>query len=220
MIAAARKRNVFLMEAVWTHFFPAMTRLRRWLTGKRIGRVLAVQADFGIHVPMDPQHRLFAPDLGGGALLDLGIYPISFASRVLGRPPDAIRSRVHFCETGVDDQSSLLFAYADGVTATLFCASRVNTRHEARIYGEHGSISIPGNFFHPDRLILHVDGRKPRSVAFPHPGQGMQFEADHVADCLRRGRQQSDILSWEESLSVMKTLDRIRRQWKLKYPDE
>lgn len=220
MIQAAKKHGVFLMEAMWTRFFPAMARLRRWLAEDRIGRVLAVQADFGIQRPLDPQHRLFNPGLGGGALLDLGIYPVSLASMVLGRPPESIKSQVHFCNTGVDDQSSLLFHYGDGVTASLFCASRVPTGHEARIYGTGGRITIPGNFFHPDRLILQAGNRKPRDITFAHPGNGMQFEADHVTDCLRRGRQESDLMPWEESLSVLKTLDRIRRQWKFKYPDE
>jgi predicted dehydrogenase len=220
MIAAARKHDVFLMEAMWTRFFPAMVRLRQWLAEERIGSIRALHADFAIHLPFDPQHRLFDPRLGGGALLDLGIYPISFAAMAFGQPPERIQTQVHCCETGVDDQASLLFQYEGGVTASLFASSRVRSTHEVRLYGTRGQIDINEKFFHPDRLVLRMAGKQPRTYPFPHPGSGMQFEADHVANCIRRGKRESDILPLAESLSIMKTLDKIRRQWKFKYPGE
>ncbi|MFC1760528.1 Gfo/Idh/MocA family protein [Planctomycetota bacterium] len=220
MIKAARKRDVFLMEAMWTRFFPAILRLRKWLDEERIGQILAMQADFGIRVPWDPKGRLFDPVAGGGALLDLGIYPISFASLVMGCQPEKIQTHVNFCSTGVDDQSSFQCLYADGVTANLFCSSRVWSGHELRLYGTEGQIAINGDFFHPDHVILEMRGKKPRTYPYPHPGNGMQFEADHVATCLCKGQRESDILPLDESLAIMKTLDKIRRQWKFMYPGE
>ena len=134
------------MEAMWTRFFPAIIQLRKWLTAGYIGKVLALEADFGIHFKVGPEHRIFNPDLGGGALLDLGIYPISFASMVYGAQPKKIVSTVHKAKTGVDNHAVITFEYADSATAALTTSSRVRIRHEARIFGTKGMITVHEGF--------------------------------------------------------------------------
>lgn len=220
MITAARKKGVFLMEAMWTRFFPTIIQLCKWLREERIGKVLAIEADFGIYFRVGPEHRILNPKLGGGALLDLGIYPVSFASMVYGAQPKKIVSLMHKAKTGVDDQAVITFEYADGATAALSTASRLALRNEARIFGTKGMITVHDGFFHPNRMTLGVEGRKPRTVHLPHPGLGMHFEAEHVHQCLRKGKCQSDIMPLDETLAIMQTMDKIRRQWKLKYTNE
>lgn len=220
MIAAVRKKSVFLMEAMWTRFFPAVLKVKKWLDEKRIGDVLAFEADFGINRKFDPKNRLFNPELGGGALLDLGIYPVSFASFVYGTQPCRIVSNVHIAKSGVDDHAVIAFEYPDTATAVLSCASRIHIRHEARIFGTEGAIFIHPGFFHPYKITLEQDSKKPKTIKMPHPGYGMQFEAEHVHKCLKNGLTQSPVMPLDESLAIMQTMDKIRRQWKLKYPDE
>lgn len=220
LISAAGKKGVFLMEGMWTRFFPAMVRLRKWLREGRIGRVLGMEADFGVKFNAGPEHRIHNPHLGGGALLDLGIYPVSFASMVYGVVPEKIVSTVHFCPTGVDDQAAMAFQYEQGATAFIGISSRVVFKQEARIYGTEGRITVHENFYRPNSLTLQMMDKKPKTITLGHPGNGLFFEADHVAQCLRKGLLESDIMPLDESLAIMKTLDRIRRQWKLRYPDE
>lgn len=220
LILAARKKGVFLMEGMWTRFFPAMVRLRQWLREGRIGQVLGVEADFGVKFNAGPDHRIHNPHLGGGALLDLGIYPISFASMVYGVQPEKIVSMVHFCPTDVDDHAVLAFQYSQGATAGIGISSRVIFKQEARIYGTEGRITVHENFYRPNRLTLQMADKNPKTITLGHPGNGLFFEADHVAQCLRKGLFESDILPLAESLAIMKTMDRIRRQWKMRYPGE
>lgn len=220
MIRAAKDGRLFLMDGMWTRFFPAVRQMCKWLSEERIGEILAVEADFGVHFQVPPKHRIHNPELGGGALLDLGIYVVSFASLVYGKQPKKIASIVHFEKTGVDDQSTLVFEYENGATATLLCNSRIYIRPEGRIYGTKGRITVHENLYRPNRVTLEIEGKNPETMTFPHPGLGLQFEADHVAECLHKGRLQSDIMPLDESLAIMRTMDKIRRQWKLKYPQE
>jgi len=220
MIAAARKKGVFLMEAMWTRFFPAIIQVRKWLDKERIGKIIALEADFGICPMIGPKHRLLNPDLGGGALLDLGIYPVSFASLVYDDQPEKIISTVHMAKTGVDDHAVIGFQYPDNATAALGTSSILRMKNEARVMGTKGKIIIHEDFFHPDRLTLEIEGEKPKTKIFPHPGIGMQFEAEHVNKCLKKGLTESPIMTLNESLAIMQTMDKIRRQWKLKYYNE
>lgn len=220
MIKAAKDRRLFFMEGMWTRFFPAVQQLQKWLADKQIGNILALEADFGAHFTGGPKHRINNLELGGGALLDLGIYVVSLASLVYGTQPKKITSAVHFGQTGVDDQSTLIFEYLHGATANLLCSTRVSIRPEARIYGTKGRIIVHENFYRPNRITLESEGRNPETLTFPHPGLGMQYEADHVAECLYKARPQSDQMPLGESMAIMQTMDKIRRRWKLKYPCE
>jgi len=220
MQRAAKKKGVFLMEGMWTRFFPSMHLLRKWLKQKIIGNVLELKADFGVHFRVGPKHRIHNPKLGGGALLDLGIYVVSMASMVFGRQPQKIVSLVHKGKSGVDDQSSIVFQYDGGRGASLSCSSRFWMKQQLCIYGTKGMIIIPDDFYRPSKVILELEGEKQKIYDFAYRGNGFQYEAEHVADCLRRRKIESDIMSLDESGAIMETMDKIRRQWKLKYPGE
>lgn len=219
MIACARASGVFLMEAMWTRFLPAIVQVREWLRKGVIGDIRMVKADFGFSIGWDPQSRLLNPELGGGALLDAGIYPVSFASMVLGSQPDEIRSLAHMGKTGVDEQFSLLFGYSQGRIANLSGAVRTRMVSDAWILGTEGQIHVPRFLFARSANLL-VEGQEPVVCEPPFPGNGYQHEAAEAMRCLREGRTESEIMPLDETLAIMKTMDAVRQQWGLKYPGE
>ncbi|MFO7897702.1 MAG: Gfo/Idh/MocA family oxidoreductase [Planctomycetota bacterium] len=218
MIAAARARGLFLMEAMWTRCLPAIGKLRDLLAEGAIGDVRMVVADFGFRAGVAPGKRLFNPALGGGALLDVGVYPVSLASMVFGGPPDRIASLAALGETGVDEQAGMVLGYDGGRLAVLHTAIRTRTAHEAQVYGTDGRVRVP-DFWHATHLFVVKGGGEERIDA-PFDGNGYNHEAAEVMDCLRAGRRESDVMPLDESLAVMETLDRIREQWGLRYPME
>jgi predicted dehydrogenase len=220
VIKFAREQGVFLMEAMWTRFFPAMVKLRDLIAGGAIGEVMLVQADFGFRMgTVRPEHRLFSPDFAGGALLDVGIYPISLASMIFGKQPTRIASMTNLGETGVDELSAVIFGYKHNRMAIASTAIQVNTPHEARISGTEGQIYMP-DFWHPSELTLYRNGQPPQTFDLPFVGNGYNYEANEVAKCLSEGKLESDIMPLDESLGLMQTLDKIRAEWGLKYPME
>jgi len=219
VIRTARGRKLFLMEAMWTRFLPVVARVREWLRAGAIGEVLMLTADFGFRAEFDRRSRVFDPALGGGALLDVGIYPISFASMVFGGPPDRIASLAHLGQTGVDEEAGIVLGYSGGRLAVLHTAVRVNTPGEACIMGTAGMIRIPARFWCATTVSLLAGGNEER-IEIPLDGNGYNYEAAEVGRCLREGRLESDVMPLDESLSIMQTLDRIREQWGLCYPGE
>ncbi len=215
MIAVARCTRVFFMEAMWTRFLPAMARVREWLASGAIGDPRMLSADFGFRCPWDPASRLLDPALAGGALLDVGVYPVALAHQLFG-PPERIAGLATIGSTGVDEQSAFVFAHAGGRLAVLSCAVRTATPQEARIDGELGRIVIP-EFWHAQSARLVTPERR-EQIETPFPGHGYQFEAIEVGRCLRAGLLESPHITHGESLHVMRTLDELRRQWGLRYP--
>ena len=213
LIAAAKKKNVFLMEGMWTRFFPAMAKLRKLLAEEKIGKIMTVEADFGVKFDVGPEHRIFNPALGGGALLDLGIYPVSFISMVMGRQPKNILCSATFHSKGVDDHTALTFEYDKGELGILGCSSKVYYKQEARIYGDKGIITVDERFFCPTSVTLRMQKKKDNNFSFPNPGVGFLYEADHVANCIKKQMTESDIMPLGESLEIQKTLDKIRSKW-------
>jgi predicted dehydrogenase len=218
MVNLAREKKIFLMEAMWTRYLPTLVRTREIIAAGTIGEVRMVTADFGFRTSVNAEGRLFNPDNGGGALLDVGIYPVSLASMLLGTPA-TISSTAHLGITGVDEQSAYLFGYTGGQIAMLSSASRTNTAHEARIYGTEGRISIP-DWWHAHGLTLSVNGKPDEVMDIPFDGNGYNYEAAEVACCVRTGKLESDVIPLDETLAIMGTLDAIRAQWGLKYPME
>ncbi len=219
VIAVARERGVFLMEAMWTRFIPAIVKVREWLAAGAIGEVRMLAADFGFRGGRDPKGRLFNPELGGGALLDVGIYPVSLASMVFGGPPERIVSLAHLGETGVDEEAGIVFRHEGGRIAVLHTAISVTTSHSAHVMGTGGSIEIAPPFWKAERVVLRTATGEER-VELPLTGNGYNYEAAEVMDCLRAGRTESNIMPLDETLAIMKTLDTIRQQWGLTYPME
>lgn len=219
VIAYARTHGLFLMEAMWSRFLPHMQEVRRLIDDGAIGDVRMVKADFCFRTRFNPAGRLFDPALGGGALLDVGIYPVSLAFWLLG-PPAQIASHAQLGETGVDEQAGIVFGYTGGELAVLTTAIRTATPHTALIAGTEGYIAIHHSWWAPSSFTLARRGKKEQHIEPETTGNGYNYEAAEVMDCLRAGRTESDTMSLDESLALMRTLDRIRAQWGLRYPME
>jgi predicted dehydrogenase len=218
VISLAREKKCFIMEAMWTRFLPAIVRVREILTKELLGEIRMLSASFGFKAEFDPEHRLFNPSLGGGALLDVGVYPVSFASMVFGQP-SRISSLCHLGETGVDEQSAVLFRYELGQMAVLAAAVRTEIPQDAYIIGTGGTLRVFSPWWQSQKLSLKF-GKREKVLKFPFKGNGFSFEAEEVMVCLREGRLESDIMPLDESLSIMETMDQIRAQWGLRYPME
>ncbi len=220
MIETARGRGVFLMEAMWTRFIPVMVKIRELLAAGTLGEIRWMSADFAFWIEFDPEHRLFNPALGGGALLDVGIYPISFASMVMGGPPQKFTSAAHMGQTGVDEQSSYLFQYENGAVAQLSSGMNADTPQAAVIAGRKGRIEIQPPFYMSTSFKLVLMGEEPQTFQLPFLGNGYSHEAMEVGACLRAGALESDIMPLDETLQLMQTLDAIRAEWGMTYPGE
>jgi len=219
MIELSRKKKIFLMEAMWTRFLPAIVQVREWLRCGEIGEIQIVMADFGFHGEYDPNNRLFNPDLGGGALLDVGIYPISFTSMVMNQPPTEIVSQSLLGKTKVDEMTAVLFRYPGGELAILSCSNRVEMANHAYIFGRQGQIQVSPAFWRGQKATLKK-GNRLLTMDLPYTGNGYAHEAIHVQECLQRGLVESSIMPLDESLQIMQTIDRIRAQIQLIYPME
>ena len=219
MIKLSRHKNVFLMEAMWTRFLPYIVKLRELLKENAIGEVRMIQADFGFRAGVDPKGRLFDLALGGGGLLDVGVYPISLASMILGKPTQTA-SLAHLGETGVDEQNACVLGYDKGRLALVSSAVRTNTPHEAFILGTEGKIKLHAPWWAGKVLTLYRDGKKEETIEVGFEGNGYQFEAAEVARCLAAGKIESDIMPHHETVAIMETLDELRAQWGMKYPME
>ncbi|MFI5047738.1 MAG: Gfo/Idh/MocA family protein [Acidimicrobiia bacterium] len=218
MIDAARSRGLFLMEAIWSRFLPSYVALRRILDDRVIGEPLVVEADFGLRFPKDPAHRLFDLALGGGALLDLGIYPLQLASLVLGPPEDA-RAVGFVGDTGADEQVAAVLSHQGGALALVQAATQVNLSCTARISGTDGSIDLPAMMHCPNRLTV-TTGAGVEEIDAPIVGQGLRYQVTEVHRCLRDGLTESPTMPLAETLALAATMDRIRAEIGVRYPGE
>lgn len=219
IIAVAREKGLFLMEAMWTRFLSPIVQVRKWLEEGRIGEVKLIKAEFGFRSDWNPSGRLLNLELGGGALLDAGIYPVSFASMIFGSDPEKVWSTAHIGETGVDEHFSILLDYGQGRSASLHGAVRLDLTNEAYIYGTEGSIHIP-SFLNAKTAMLQVRGQEAEMVTDDRTAVGYAFEAEEVGRCLLAGETESSAITLGESLGIMQLLDQVRAQWGVKYPFE
>jgi dihydrodiol dehydrogenase / D-xylose 1-dehydrogenase (NADP) len=215
----ARKKHVFCMEAMWTRFFPIMGRLRELVGEAAIGGIKMVYADFGFSSNVNPEGRLYDTRLGGGALLDVGIYPISFACMMLGKPA-AVTGLADIGVTGVDEVSGMLMRFNGGELAVLSTAIRANTPQQAIVIGEEGSIHVNPQWWRPTSIILKRNGQPDELIEMPHPGAGFQFEANEVRRCVHAGKTESAILPLDDTIMMMEIMDNLRAQWGVKYASE
>ncbi len=209
IVAVAREGGLFAMEAMWTRFLPHIEVIRTWLAEAKLGDLVTVTADHGQWFPEDPDFRLFAPELGGGALLDLGIYPVSFAAMVLG-PPDRIVAITDPAFTGVDAQMSMAFGYASGAHALLTCTLRAKSPTRAAIVGTEARIEIEGDFYAPTTVTLIPREGEPTRIESAHKGRGLRHQADEVARRLAAGDLESPLMPLDESVAIMRTMDAVR----------
>ncbi|MDT9700104.1 Gfo/Idh/MocA family oxidoreductase [Streptomyces sp. P17] len=222
LVSLAKERGSFLMEAMWMYCNPLVRRLKSLVDDGAIGEVRHVQADFGLAGPFPPSHRLRDPLQGGGALLDLGVYPVSFAQLLLGEPSDIV-ARAALSDEGVDLQTGALLTWESGALASVHCSIIGGTATSASVTGSRGRIDIPYGFFFPDHFVLHRDGRDPEKVtADPADGPrgSLRHEAAEVMRALRAGETESPLVPLDGTLAVMRTLDAIRDRVGVRYPSE
>lgn len=216
MVDYVRERGLFLMEGMWTRFLPVTEKVQEWLRWGVIGKTRMLSARMGFRTEWNPAGRLLNPKLAGGALLDVGVYLVAYASMVFGGIPESIRAFGHIGETGVDEQTGMVFGYEDGAIAMLVCGIRTQMASDAEIYGEKGLIRV-NSFSHASHADLFVNGLRP--VEFGAPA-GFRFEAAEAMRCLRAGQMESRALPLDESVAIAKTMDRVREQIGLQYPME
>jgi len=206
IVRTARTEQVFVMEAMWTRFQPAIFAARQLIADGAIGEIRQVYADLGVDRPYDPQGRLFNPDLGGGAILDLGVYPVSFAQHFLGNP-DRVEVSGSLAPTGVDAEAGLLLSYQDGRAATLLISLRHPTPGMARIHGTGGWIEVPPRFHHPTHILLKRTHGEPEVIERPPRGTGYSHELMEVTECILYGRTESKIMPLDGTLAVQRILN-------------
>jgi predicted dehydrogenase len=205
VIDLARGTGIFVMEAMWTRFQPAVVALRELVADGAIGEVRSVQADLGVAREYEPADRLFDLALGGGALLDLGVYVVSFAQMLLGTPERVVAAGSLF-PSGVDAEASLLLDHGDGRTATLTTSLRQALPGQARVFGTEGWIDVLPRFHHPQTIVLHRAGAEPETITRPATGGGYAHELIEVTECLRAGRSESAVMPLADTLAVQSVL--------------
>lgn len=220
LIDLAKEHNVFLMEAMWTKLLPATRIVKKWIQDKIIGDVRYLQVSFGYRSDFDGSSRLFNPDLGGGALLDVGVYPISYVTYLMDKLPDHVTASAYLGKSNVDEINVVAMRFNEGAVADLSSAISAETGNDAVIICEHGKIVVP-NFWMADSAQLY-DGSGKLIDAFllPFTVNGYVYEAEEVNNCLREGRKESDVIPLRDTLEIMKLMDQIRSEWGLTYPQE
>ncbi len=211
VVEAARAARVFCMEAMWTRFQPAVVRARELIAEGVIGDLVLVQADFGAHRAFDPTSRLFDLALGGGSILDLGVYPISLAQHLLGRP-DRVTATGTTYPNGADASAAIHLAYADGRAAALTCSLHSTTPGRAVIVGTAGSIELLPPFHHPGAIVVRRNGEEPQEIDLPATGAGYVHQAEEVHRCLAAGLTESPVMPLADTLDVQWVLEEALAQ--------
>lgn len=219
VIDAAKAANVFLMEAMWTRFLPATRQVMAWIAEGAIGDVRIVEASFGFRADADETSRLVDPALGGGALLDVGVYPIAYAHMVYGGAPDTVLGAASLSRTGVDEQSAYVLRFKNGGLAILSSAVMTNTPHTAHVIGTEGWITVHDPFWAAQKVTLHKADHE-LTLDLVYKGNGYTHEAEAAMTCIRNGKLEHALMPHSETIAVMKTMDALREQWGMKYPME
>jgi predicted dehydrogenase len=216
VLALAREKKLFLMEAMWTRFMPALAEVKRIIASGEIGTPSQVICDFGFAATEDPAHRVNNPELGGGALLDLGIYPLSIAADLLG-PVTAVQAQAVMGPTGVDIQTGFTLLHAGGALSVCSCSLRARTPAELTIAGPLGHIRMNSMFHRATSITVALADGRTRTVATPFLGNGYVHEAIEAGRCLREGLLESPGMTQADTLALMGVLDTIRSQIGLSY---
>jgi predicted dehydrogenase len=209
--ALASENGVFAMEAMWTRFQPAIVRMRELIADGAVGEVRTLQVDLGVRNPLDPDDRFVAPELGGGALFDLTVYPISFAQMVLGNPT-AVTAYGTLLPHGIDVEETVLLGFDGGRTAALTATLRCATPGQARVFGTDGWIDVLPRFHHPDTIVLHRHGHDPQEITLPATGGGYFHELIEVTECVRAGRPESATMPLSDTVAVQDVMGQVAAQ--------
>ena len=220
MVRIAREENVFLMEAMITRHVPLMKTVKQWLIDGRIGDVRMVKASRCARGVFAPGARQLNPELGGGSLLDVGVYVISFASMIFGKPPIEALGLCHIGDWGSDEQGAAILKYDNGEIADLSFALQTAAPNDALILGTEGYIKIDEVFAVPSKATLFVDKQQPVVIEEPIVGNALNYEAAEVMRCLRAGLKESPLMPLDESVQIMQVMDTIREPWGLVYAND
>jgi predicted dehydrogenase len=216
MVDLARSKQVFLMEALWSRFMPTILKTKALIDEGAIGKLVGIKADFGFKAPFNPEARTFNKELGGGALLDIGIYPLFLSYLVLGMPTQIAASAV-FGTTSVDESTGMSLQYADGTFAFLDCTFMAKTPCEGLVYGEKGFIKIHSRWHESKTVTLELYDGTTQTFDFDRPTFGYDYEAAHVAECLQQNLTESPVWTLNDSLNLMALLDQVRQKIGLMY---
>jgi predicted dehydrogenase len=217
MIDMAHQNQTFLMEAMWTRYMPSFLKAQDLVKKGVIGRPLSIKSDFGFYSAFDAESRIYNKDLGGGAMLDVGIYPATLALSILGKPLK-INALAKISSTGVDENIAFNFQYENGAVAMGHASVTMDTNVDAVIYGEKGAIYFQPRFHHSKGLTVKMYDGKEQIFDFPFDGFGYQFEAAEVVKCLKNNALESPQMSHQFSMDLIETLDAVRREIGLVYP--
>jgi predicted dehydrogenase len=214
LVALAREKKTFLMEAMWTRCMPAFQQARTWVKEGRIGEVKLITSHFNFKAENDPNNRWFNPALAGGSLFDVGIYPIDLATGILNETPVEVNGTAVISETGIDAASAIALRFGSGAVASLSCGFLADTSRNATIYGTEGRIELDKctGPVHADLF----DSRGKRQERFFKPvADGFIYQIEHSAQCLRDGRLESDMIPLADTIATAGIFDQLRRQWGL-----
>lgn len=215
MISLAKEKNVFLMEALWTQFLPHFQFVSELTMSKKYGELLDIKADFGFNAAFDADNRLYNKELGGGSLMDVGIYPVFLALSLLGYPEN-ITAEAKFGSTGVDENCNMQLSYANGAKADLYSAINETTPITATLRFDKATVIINSRFHEPSSVSIQTN-ENIETKEFPVTTHGYNFEAAHVQDMIKENRIESNLMTFEKSKNLISILDRIRKQINLKY---
>lgn len=216
VVTLARSKRLFLMEAMWTRYLPAYLEVKRIIASGEIGTPRQIVADFGFAANFGPEHRVFNPELGGGALLDLGIYPLSVAAGLLG-PVLEVRAQAQMGPTGVDVQTGFTLKHEGGAMSVCSCSLLARTPAELTVSGERGQVRMNTMFHRATSVTVKLEDGSERTIATPYLGNGYVHEAIEAQRCWREGLLESPSMTLNETLALMGVMDEIRRQIGLRY---
>jgi scyllo-inositol 2-dehydrogenase (NADP+) len=219
MIDTARENNVFLMEAMWIRFVPSILKVLELVENNRIGKLNSIVADMSYKAPYAEDNRYFDPELGGGSLLDLGVYGVFLATLLAGKP-ESIKAIAKLSSKSIDESCGMLLQYKDNSYAVLESSFIKQTEMNAYIYGDLGYIKIlPTWLEEPERLELHLyEGKKTEKIPCTWEGRGFHYEIDEMARCMKSGRIDSSLYSHDMSLLICRIMDEVRQQTGIRYP--
>lgn len=220
LISLAKENKVFLMEAMWTKFLPATNTVKSWIKDNKIGNIKYFNVNFGYQAEYDPKGRLLNPELAGGALLDVGIYPITYVIHMMEQLPDKVSSLAYLGHTNVDEMNVISFLYENGIMAELSSSVTANIGKDALIVGDKGKIEVPLFWSADSAKLYDASDNLIETFTMPAEPNGYIYEAEEVNKCLREGKLESDILPLKDTLEIMKVMDDIRAAWGLVYPSE
>jgi len=220
LISLAQKKNLFLMEGMWSRFQPVWQTIRQWVDSGKLGEIRMIRSDFSFAGNPDPKSRVLNPDLAGGGLLDVGIYPINFACWAMGTLPERVCGLAYLGKTGVDETASIAMRFPSGTMATISCGINVKGPCNAEICGTKGAILVDHFMHEAQKMTFITENNEPEVIKLPFDVNGFEYEIRHAEEALNSGSTESPIMPHTDTLGIMKIMDNLRQDWGLKYPFE